>query len=182
VTISENWIEDVIRFWFEELSPQDWFVRNDAIDRQIRERFLLLHEELSKHTELVPVTARQALGTAIVLDQFPRNLFRGSSRAFGTDGMALAIAQQAITTGLDRELTAQQRVFLYMPFQHAEDREIQGRSVELFASNGLEQPLDYARRHKEVIDRFGRFPHRNAALGRDSTPEEREFMNHHPGF
>jgi uncharacterized protein (DUF924 family) len=182
VTISESWIEGVIRFWFEELLPQDWFVRNDATDRQIRERFLPLYEELSEHAVLSPVTARQALSTVIVLDQFPRNLFRGSSRAFATDGLALSIAQQAITAGLDRELTAQQRVFLYMPFQHAEDREIQARSVELFASTGMEQPLDYARRHKEVIDRFGRFPHRNAALGRDSTPEEREFMNHHPGF
>ncbi|HMN45593.1 MAG TPA: DUF924 family protein [Povalibacter sp.] len=183
MTIAENRIEEVIRFWFDELTPQQWFVRDDAVDRSIRERFLPLYESVSAHpAEVVPTTARQALATVLVLDQLPRNLFRGSARAFATDARALAIAEQAVASGWDRELSAPQRMFLYMPFQHAEDREIQSRSVALFAALGVEQSLDYAHRHQEVIERFGRFPHRNAALGRESTREEMEFMKHHPGF
>ncbi len=182
MTIPENWTDEVIHFWFEELSSQDWFVRKDSIDRWIRERFMSLYESLSQREIVRPATAREALAAVVALDQFPRNLFRGSSRAFATDATALSLAQQAIAAGLDRELTAQQRAFLYMPFQHAEDRATQARSVELFTSLGDAQSLDYARRHQEVIDRFGRFPHRNVALGRDSTAEETEFMKHHPGF
>ena len=118
----------------------------------------------------------------IVLDQFSRNLFRGSAQAFATDPHALAVAQQAVERGWDQQLSKDQRLFLYMPFQHAEDRAIQQRSIDLFTALGDAQTLDYARRHKEVIDRFGRYPHRNAALGRDSTQEEIEFMKTHPGF
>ncbi len=183
VTIAENQTDEIIRFWFEELSPQHWFKRDDAVDAQIRQRFLPLYEDLqTRAAGAPPGNARDALATVIVLDQFPRNLFRGSARAFATDTLALSIAQRAIENGWDRELSAQQRAFLYMPFQHAEDRAVQGRSVELFAAVGIEQSLDYARQHQEIIERFGRFPHRNAALGRDSTPEEIEFMKHHPGF
>jgi len=181
VTIAENWNEEVVRFWFDELSPQDWFMRNADVDRRIRERFLPLYESVSAGPAEV-ATPRQALATVIVLDQFPRNLFRGSPRAFATDAQALAIAQHAIESGWDRELSAPQRMFLYMPFQHAENRDIQSRSMALFESLGMEQSLDYARQHREIVERFGRFPHRNAALGRASTPEEIEFMKVHPGF
>ena len=183
MTIAENRIDEILRFWFEELQPQDWFVRSEAVDRTIRARFLGVHDELSRGAELaVPASAREALAAVIVLDQFPRNLFRGSPRAFATDALALSLAQQAIAAGLDRKLSTQERMFLYMPFQHAEDRVVQERSVELFASLGAAESLDFARRHKEVIDRFGRFPHRNAALGRESTPQELEFMQQDPGF
>ena len=121
------------------------------------------------------------MAAVIVLDQFPRNMFRGTAQAFATDAVALKISKDAIAAKLDTQLTPQQRAFLYMPFQHVEDRNDQARSVELFSALGAES-LSYARQHKEVIDRFGRFPHRNAALGRESTPEEIEFMKTHPGF
>jgi uncharacterized protein (DUF924 family) len=118
----------------------------------------------------------------LVLDQMPRNMVRGSPRAFAQDARALAIAQQAIAGGLDAQLERQQRFFLYMPFQHSEDSAVQARSMELFAALGDAQGLDYARQHQEIIERFGRFPHRNAVLSRESTSEERRFMETHPGF
>jgi len=117
-----------------------------------------------------------------VLDQFSRNMFRGTPRSFATDPLALSIAQHAIAAGLDRQLDNQQRWFLYMPFQHCEDRAVQARSIELFTQLGDRENLGYAQRHKEVIDRFGRFPHRNEVLGRVSTPEELEFIATHRGF
>lgn len=180
---SPSWIDEVIRFWFEELRPQDWFVRNPATDETCRARFLDLYESVAEQAARAPLaTGRHALATVIVLDQLPRNMFRASPRAFATDAMALQISERAIAAKLDRELTPAQRAFLYMPFQHAENRDVQARSIELFASLGDAQSLSYAHKHKEVIDRFGRFPHRNAVLGRESTQEEIEFMQTHPGF
>jgi len=118
----------------------------------------------------------------IALDQFPRNMFRNSPRAFATDTLALSISLQAIAAGWDQQLTQQQRLFLYMPFQHSEDRAVQARSIELFTQLGLADNLDYAHRHKNIIDRFGRFPHRNAVLGRQSTTEELQFIATQRGF
>jgi uncharacterized protein (DUF924 family) len=178
---SEQWIEEVLRFWFEELQPSQWFTKDEALDVKIRERFMTSYERIRSAPES-PRSPRAALATVIVLDQFPRNMFRGTPQAFATDALALQTAERAIAAGLDRELDPAQRTFLYMPFQHAEDPEVQARSVELFASIGQAQGLDYARQHKEIIDRFGRFPHRNAILGRMSTPEEIELMKTHPGF
>ena len=132
---------------------------------------------------LTPLAGAAALLAAvIVLDQFPRNLFRGSPRAFATDALALRISHLAIEAQIDSQLTQQQRVFLYMPFQHCEDRALQRRSIELFSSLDDANTLSYAHKHKEVIDRFGRYPHRNAVLGRESTPQELEFLKTHPGF
>jgi len=183
VTTPHNWPDAVLDFWFRELSPEAWFVRNDDVDRVVRERFLPLYEEISRQPQdATPGTARQALATVIVLDQFPRNLFRDSPRAFATDAHALAVAQRSIAAGLDRELNSQERMFLCMPFQHCEDRAVQVRSIELFTALGDESTLGYAHKHKEIIDRFGRYPHRNAVLGRASTPEEVEFLKTHPGF
>lgn len=176
-----SWIDEIIHFWFEELQPADWFTRKVGVDRVIRERFLALYQSVSARPP-EPSTGREALATVIVLDQLPRNLFRGSPQAYATDGQALAVAQRAIENGLDRELNGQQRTFLYMPFQHSEDAAVQARSVELFSALGDANTLDYARQHKDVIDRFARFPHRNALLGRASTAEEIEFMRTHPGF
>jgi uncharacterized protein (DUF924 family) len=124
----------------------------------------------------VTLSADRALAAVIALDQFPRNAFRGSPMAFEADGHALGIAQAAIAAGLDRALSGTERQFLYMPFQHSENRDLQARSVELFAT--LEDPecLRYAKEHKAIIDRFGRFPHRNAILGRTSTAQEIEFL------
>ena len=116
------------------------------------------------------------LAAVIVLDQFPRNMYRGASRAFAADGAALSLAKEALMRGFDRELSIDERKFLYMPFEHSENPAEQARSMELFGTLESELDLDYARRHKEIIDRFGRFPHRNAVLGRISTPEEIEFI------
>lgn len=183
MTIPENWPEMVLRFWFEELKPEAWFTRNEAVDAVIRERFRDLHEwARTQDVESLVTTAQRALAAVIVLDQFPRNLFRNSPRAFATDALALEISQRAITTALDQQLTPQQRIFLYMPFQHSEDRAVQVRSIELFSALGDQNTLGYAQKHKDVIDRFSRYPHRNAALGRASTPEEVEFLKTHPGF
>lgn len=178
-----KWIEEVLRFWFQETRPQAWFMRDEAVDAEIRKRFGALHASL---TEKVPASVTEtplgALATVVVLDQFSRNLYRNSPRAFSADPTALAIATDAIAAGFDRELDSNQRVFLYMPFQHSEDRAVQARSVELFGVLGDANALDYARQHRDIIERFGRFPHRNRTLGRESTPEEVEFLKTHPGF
>src|SRR5690606_11134232 len=126
--------------------------------------------------------AREALAYVIALDQFPRNMFRGTPQAFASDALALAIVEHALALGLDAQLDRSGRTFLYMPFQHSEDGEVQARSVELFAALGEEKTLDYARQQRESIERFGRFPHRNDVLGRSSTAEELEFLKAHKGF
>ena len=170
-------IEDVLEFWFRQLSPEDWFNGGDSVDERIRNRYGELHEALREQVpESWRASARGMLAAVIALDQFPRNIHRGTARAFAADGAALALAKEALARGLDRELPLAERKFLYLPFEHSEDPADQVRSVELFATLRSEQDLSYALRHKEIIDRFGRFPHRNAALARVSTPEETEFL------
>ncbi len=176
-----GWIDDVLRFWFEELEPAAWFMKSDSVDSLIRERFLDLYRRLAQADAGAFSTARACLAAVIVLDQFPRNMFRGSAQAYAQDERALSIAEHAIGAGFDGELSLQQRVFLYLPFQHSEDAATQARSVELYASHDA-ATLDYVWQHKRIIDRFGRFPHRNLVLGRESTAEEIEFMKTHPGF
>jgi uncharacterized protein (DUF924 family) len=178
-----QWISEVLRFWFAETKPQQWFTRDENLDAEIRRRFGALHASLiEKVPATVTATPLGALATVIVLDQFSRNLYRNSPRAFAADATALAIAQEAIAAGFDRELDANQRMFLYMPFQHSEDKAIQARSMELFQALGNANALDYAQQHRDIIERFGRFPHRNRVLNRTSTPEEIEFLKTHPGF
>jgi uncharacterized protein (DUF924 family) len=177
-----DWVEQVIRYWFEELQPAAWFRKDTRVDDAIRERFGVLHDEVAQILPPQLTTARECLAAVIVLDQFSRNMFRGSPRSFATDALALSISQHAIAVGLDQQLDRQQRWFLYMPFQHSEDRGMQARAIELFTQLGDRENLGYAQRHKEIIDRFGRFPHRNEVLGRVSTPEELEFIATHRGF
>ena len=178
-----KWIEDVLKFWFDETPARAWFMRDEALDAEIRRRFGALHASLiEKVPANVTTTPHGALATVIVLDQFSRNLYRNSPRAFSADSTALAIAEEAIAAGFDRELNPTQRVFLYMPFQHSEERQVQARSVELFSQLGDANSLDYARQHRDIIERFGRFPHRNRTLGRESTAVEVEFLKTHPGF
>jgi uncharacterized protein (DUF924 family) len=179
--LSGDWARDVLRFWFETLKPQAWFHTDPTVDAEIRVRFLGLHERL-KTTPPEPEDAETALAAVIVFDQFPRNLFRGRPEAYATDALALGLARAAIAAGLDRGLEDRERMFLYMPFHHSEDRADQQRSVELFATLDVPGALQSAQGHKAVVDRFGRFPHRNAALGRVSTPEEIEHLKHPAGF
>jgi len=175
--MSTEIIDDVVRFWFEELTPKNWFRRDTLVDAAIKLRFGEIYEQLK---EGVPDdwldSAKGCLAAIIVLDQFPRNIFRDDARAFATDEAALTLAKRAISQGFDKRLAPKERAFLYMPFQHAEDAKDQARSVGLFTALGNPFNLDFALRHQAVIDRFGRFPHRNQVLGRASTAEEEAFL------
>lgn len=169
--------EAVLAYWFGELEPKQRFMRDDAVDAAIRDRFGALHDELSAG---VPAewleTPRRALAAVIVLDQFSRNLRRSDAGAFAQDEAALALAEAAIARGDDAALRPEERHFLYMPFMHSEKPAHQRRCVALIEGLGNGEALDFALRHKAIIDRFGRFPHRNETLGRKTTAEEAAFL------
>lgn len=170
--------ENILSFWFKELSPEKRFAKDDLIDRQIRERFYSVHQA-AETGELYDWrdTADGALAEIIVLDQFSRNLFRDDPRAFACDTQALVLAQEAIRRGLDEELSAEEKAFLYMPFMHSESLVIHEQwAMKYFRQKGLEVNLDFEIKHKVIIERFGRYPHRNKVLGRISTEEEEEFL------
>jgi uncharacterized protein (DUF924 family) len=174
---SAPWADEVLDFWFRELDRKAWFEKSDATDALIRDRFLALHERLAHRVSSgAALDPRAILAAVIVFDQFPRNMFRGTPRAFATDPLALALARQMVDAGLDRDLSKDERMFLYLPFEHSEQAGDQAQCCSLFAS--LEDPelMRYAQAHKDIVDRFARFPHRNAILGRVSTPEEIEFL------
>jgi uncharacterized protein (DUF924 family) len=177
-----GWAEDVLRFWFTELQPKDWFGRSAEVDDAIRSRFGQLYQALQA-SPLLPssLDARSLLAAVIVFDQFPRNLFRKSAEAYATDARALELARHAVTTGMDRSLPEQERHFLYMPFMHSEDRAMQAESMRLFTGLGGDD-IKWARHHHGIVERFGRFPHRNAILGRTSTPEEIELLKTEPAL
>lgn len=169
--------EQILHFWFEALQPDDWFRRSDTVDAQIRQRFADCHRAAAA-AELADWRREPTgrLAEILVLDQFSRNLFRESPDAFACDGMALVLAQEAIALGVDGALSSEQRVFMYMPMMHSESLEIQRESLRLYTALGREDNLAFARRHAEIIERFGRFPHRNAVLGRPSSFEEQAFL------
>ncbi len=167
-------VDEVLAFWFAD--PGRWWKKDPAFDAEIRDRFLTLHEAVARgEREDWLGTARGALAYVIVLDQFSRNLFRGSSLSFACDARAIAAARGALENGFDPRLSSDERSFLYMPFMHSEDIADQERCVQLFASQHP-QSLSFAERHRDIVRRFGRFPHRNALLGRQSTPDELEFL------
>ena len=166
------WVRDVLHFWFSELDPSDWFSGEPVVDRRIRERFLALHGQLAGNAGAGASGASALLAAVIVLDQFSRNLFRGDARAFASDALARRLAGRAIAAGYDGRMQREERYFLYLPFEHSEDPADQARAVELISQLGCEEWTRYALAHKALIDRFGRFPHRNAALGRVSSAEE----------
>ncbi|ELM6646679.1 TPA: DUF924 domain-containing protein [Vibrio vulnificus] len=168
---------EVLTFWFEQLQPKDWFSGGDDTDRMITDKFRSL---LLQAAQCELVEWRQhpqgRLAEIIVLDQFSRNVFRGTPQAFAQDPLALALAQEAVALGADGELSLQEKSFLYMPYMHSESPFIHQEAVRLFAQPGLEHNYDFELHHKAIIDQFGRYPHRNAILGRESTPEEVEFL------
>ena len=176
------WVDDVLKFWFEEIEPQAWFTKSDAFDQEVGQRFAALHESLLHDRIVIPGNARGYLAAIIVLDQFSRNLFRGSPQAFAADPKALNLAKEAIELGFDKEVMARERAFFYMPLMHSEALEDQEKCVALFTPLGNAESLKYAIEHRDIIARFGRFPHRNAILKRDPTKEEAEFMRTHAGF
>jgi uncharacterized protein (DUF924 family) len=170
-------VDEIVKFWFEELSPDDWYKADARRDAEIRRRFGPLYEKLKVAVPQDWLELPKGwLAAILVLDQFPRNMFRGDPRAFATDAEALALAKRVIAKGVDMRLQPDERAFIYLPFQHSEDGVDQARSLELFTALGNPNNLDFALRHKAIIDRFGRFPHRNAVLGRASTEEESVFL------
>lgn len=167
----------ILDFWFETLTPAQWFKKDLEMDRTILARFGTVHGQATQCECFAwRQTAEGRLAEIIVLDQFSRNIYREDARAFANDALALALAQEAVAAGADAELTSQQRVFLYMPFMHSESPAIHEVAMQLFDQPGLEENFDYEVRHKAIIDRFGRYPHRNALLGRASTDEELAFL------
>ena len=173
-----TWIADVVHFWFDELAPSDWYSGASAVDELIRARFAALHGTLkSGPPDADSLDAEGYLATILVFDQFPRNLFRGRAEAFGADALALDYATRAHARGLDAAMPPARRHFLAMPFMHAEDMASQDRSVALFTRLGDADLLGYALAHRDLIVRFGRFPARNEALGRVSTPDERDYLD-----
>ena len=190
---SHSRIEAILNFWFGDPKSadygqyrQDWFVKSLDFDQAIRQHFLGDYEQAAagqlNHWQ---ETSRSSVALLLLLDQFPRNLFRGQPRSFATDPQARALSHYLVSTGQDRSLIPAQRFFVYVPFEHSEAIADQDRCVELMQNlvdtvpdldKGLKSGLDYALRHREVIRRFGRFPHRNEILGRQNTPEEIEFL------
>jgi uncharacterized protein (DUF924 family) len=170
--VSTDWRSEVLTFWFG-LKPEQWWKADPDLDHAIKQKFLKLwaqKRQLPADTFLDD--SLTALAAVILFDQFPRNMFRGHADQFATDHIALAIAKAAIGRELDDELQPQERGFLYMPFQHREDLDDQRRSVQLFTKLGDDYQLGFAKKHHDVIERFGRFPHRNAMLGRAPRPDE----------
>ena len=174
ITIS---YDDVIKFWFEEIDPKQRFMKDPKFDALIAQRFGNLYEKAARG-ELASwrKNAKGALAEVIILDQFSRNIFRDTPNAFATDELALEATKQAIANGFDKEINESYLSFLYMPFMHSESKEVHEIAVELFNKPGMEDTYGFELKHKVIIERFGRYPHRNEILGRESTPEEIEFL------
>jgi uncharacterized protein (DUF924 family) len=174
---------DIITFWFKDTRPQQWFVKDEKFDKKIAKRFLALHSQVSKgEKESWRKSTKGRLAEIIVLDQFSRNLFRGKPESFAYDNMALALAQEAIRTGAEKKLSQIERRFLYMPYMHSESKIIHIQAMRLFGSLTDKDSQTYEIAHKKIIEKFGRYPHRNSILGRVSTPEELEFISTNEGF
>lgn len=170
--------QDVLTFWFKETGPEQKFKKDTDFDILIAKKFTSLHLQAT-HCELSfwRETAEGRLAEIIILDQFSRNLFRNKPDAFASDSLALGLAQEAVRVGADQSFSdVEQRMFLYMPFMHSESLAIHEKAVSLFSQEGMELTLDFEWRHKRIIERFGRYPHRNATLGRRSTKEEIDFL------
>jgi uncharacterized protein (DUF924 family) len=170
--LTSDWRADVLKFWFG-LKPEQWWEGGPEFDHRVRQNFLKLWSEKRQ----LPVgdfltDPLTAVAAVILFDQFPRNMFRGHADAYSTDHLALAIAKAAVDEALDEQLAKDERKFLYMPFQHSEKIDDQNRTVLLFTQIGDEEQIKYANRHRDIIQRFGRFPHRNSILGRTSRPDE----------
>jgi uncharacterized protein (DUF924 family) len=171
--------DEVLRFWFGEGAERGkahkrWFEKNSTFDAKVRNRFLPLYEELARCNDWLSLP-NYCLARIVVLDQFPRNMFRGTARAFAADPLALAAAKHAMAKGYDRDLLPVEKQFVYLPFEHSESLADQERACELMQLLG-EELYGWAVKHKVIVERFGRFPHRNDILGRASTPDEVEFL------
>jgi uncharacterized protein (DUF924 family) len=169
------WVAEVLGFWFG-LDEDRWWHKDPAFDAEVRARFADLHGRLAGQHDFAAATPREALAAVIALDQFPRNMFRDDPRAYATDAQARRILRRALLSGFDRALVPAERLFLYLPLQHSEDIADQGLACALTAALDNAEWLHFAEAHRGIVARFGRFPHRNAILGRTSTPGERAFL------
>ncbi len=170
--------EAVLAFWFDELSEEQHWIKDGDLDRTIGERFGVLRQAVVDTDAAAWRGKPETLLAAIILtDQFSRNIYRGTARAFEADGLALELAREGIAHGWLEALPPERAAFLLMPLMHAEDREAQAECVSRFEALGLDKQAQFAREHAAVIDRYGRFPHRNVQLGRASTPEEVEYLS-----
>jgi len=169
--------DDILQFWFDDIEQSQWFMANAEFDLTIQQRYTDVHL-LAQRGELFSwrATSKGRLAEIIILDQFSRNMFRNTAQAFACDSLALILAQEAISVGADKELSALERSFLYMPFMHSESLIIHNVAVELYQANGVQANLEFEFKHKVIIEQFGRYPHRNEILGRQSTEAEVEFL------
>lgn len=169
--------QEVLNFWFKEVKTSQWFTKDQAFDEAIRQRFGDCHQQASQGECLNwRKSIRGRLAEIIVLDQFSRNIYRDQPQAFAYDGMALVLTQEALATGNLKQLSQIERSFLYMPLMHSESLVIHEEALKRFAEPGLESSLDFEERHRAILLRFGRYPHRNQILGRPSTEEELAFL------
>ena len=175
--IEDAELRAVLDYWLLQTGPEKWFIRDDALDGEIRAKFSSLHvRAVAGELAHWRGTPDGCLGEIILLDQFSRNLYRGHPRAYAADAQAREVMTLALARDFDAAMSQDERRFLYMPLQHSEDAEDQARSVDLFRTLEDDDTFKYTLRHQEIIARFGRFPHRNADLGRDSTAEEIAFL------
>ncbi len=170
--------DQILDFWFQELTPKDWWQKDLAFDQMISQRFKEVHQA-ANHGELYlwRKTAKGRLAEIIVLDQFSRNMYRELPQSFASDSLALVLAQEAISLAADKALSAVERSFLYMPFMHSESLLIHNVALDLYRENGIESNYNFEVKHRDIIEQFGRYPHRNEILGRTSTNEEIEFLS-----
>ena len=168
---------DILHFWFEEIEPAQWFKKDTDFDQLIVKRFLEVHRQAIKGELYEWRSAPDGrLAEIIIIDQFSRNMFRNSPDAFANDTLALVLAQEAITFGADRKVEERKRGFFYLPFMHSESLKIHDVAMKIYSQEGMESSLEWEIKHRRIIERFGRYPHRNEALGRISTPEEIAFL------
>ena len=179
----KNKINEVLIFWFEETTPKQRFTKDLAFDALIVEKFKDTYWKImTGETEAWRKTPGGRISEIIILDQFARNMFRGDKQSFAGDTLALKLAQEALAAGDDQKVFEERRVFFYMPYMHSESKEVHMEALKIFTEYGNESNLEYEVKHKAIIDQFGRYPHRNEVLGRESTAEELEFLRQHPGF
>ncbi|MDF1645036.1 MAG: DUF924 domain-containing protein [Pseudomonadales bacterium] len=175
--MGDDMYQKILEFWFEEIDQSQWWLKNEEFDQMIIDRFSSIHAQAIR-CELFEwrTTPEGRLAEVIVIDQFSRNMFRDSAESFKYDALALILSQEAVLTGSDQALNATQRSVLYLPFMHSESSRIHEISLTLHQQNGIQSSLDFEIKHKNIIDRFGRYPHRNKILGRPSTEQELEFL------
>lgn len=186
-----EWVDDVLHFWFKQFGPAEWFAGGAHVDALCREHYLPLWSKLAQASPTQACSdcaahPKTALAAIIVYDQFSRNMFRKTPEAFATDPQALALSKEAVAKGYDKDCTDPEKLFLYMPHMHSESLADQDAVVGLIEAmgnhDGKNTAVEFAKEHRDIVAKFGRFPHRNALLGRKDTPEEEEFLRSHKGF